>query len=63
MNFLEQWLNITPDGGSGVLEILYIGAAVAALSAVAFRRKLASLLRNARRSSTIAESYRAQEQG
>ena len=63
MNFLEQWLNISPDGGNGFLEVLYAGAAVAALSAVAFRGRLAQMLRNARASSTVAGKYHAQERG
>jgi hypothetical protein len=40
MDFLEQWFHISPDGGNGLLEMLYIGAAIAVLSALAFRGRL-----------------------
>ena len=46
MDFIEQWFGISPDGGDGSLEVLWIGAIVVVALAIAFRRHiLAGLLR------------------
>ena len=26
MDFIERWFHISPDGGNGTLEVLYVGA-------------------------------------
>jgi hypothetical protein len=31
MDFIEQWFGVSPDGGDGSLEVLYIVTAVASL--------------------------------
>jgi hypothetical protein len=45
VQFFERWFAISPDGGSGLLELAYVATAVAVLAAVAARRPLASLVR------------------
>lgn len=40
MDFIEQWFGISPDGGDGSLEMLWIGAIVVAVLAVAFRKRI-----------------------
>jgi hypothetical protein len=42
MDFIEQWFGISPDGGDGSLEVLWVIAIVAAGSAVFFRRRIIS---------------------
>lgn len=44
MDFIEAWFGISPDGGDGSLEALWIGGIVVAVVAVAFRRRIASWL-------------------
>jgi hypothetical protein len=40
MDFIEQWFHVSPDGGSGALELLYLAAALAVvLSALRLRRR------------------------
>ena len=45
VDFFERWFPVSPDGGSGVLELVYVASAVAVLVAVAARRPLASAVR------------------
>lgn len=45
MDVLERVFHVSPDGGSGALEALYLVAAVAVLAAIAFRRQIARSLR------------------
>lgn len=45
MELFERWFAVSPDGGSGLLELAYVAIAVAALVAVAARRPLASFVR------------------
>ena len=45
MQFFERWFAVSPDGGSGLLELAYVATAVAVLLAVAARRPLASAAR------------------
>jgi len=40
MDFIEQWFGISPDGGDGSLEVLWLVAIVAAGSALIFRRRI-----------------------
>ena len=51
MDFIEQWFGVSPDGGDGSLEALWIAAIIVAILAIAFRRRLLGRLR-ARRAST-----------
>ena len=44
MDFFEQWFGISPDGGDGSLEALWIAAIVVAVTAVAFRRPISRWL-------------------
>ncbi|MFZ1016500.1 MAG: hypothetical protein WAN39_01365 [Candidatus Cybelea sp.] len=43
MNFIETFLHVSPDGGSGTLEAAYLVAAAAVVAAILFRRNLAAL--------------------
>jgi len=38
MDFIEAWFGVSPDGGDGSLEVLWIAAIVIAVLIVAFRR-------------------------
>jgi len=38
MDFIETWFGVSPDGGDGSLEVLWIAAIVIAVLIVAFRR-------------------------
>ena len=40
MDFIEQWFGLSPDGGDGSLEVLWIVAIVVAVMAIAFRRRI-----------------------
>ena len=44
MDFIERWFGVSPDGGDGSLELLWIVAMVLGLVAIAFRRKIANWL-------------------
>jgi hypothetical protein len=44
MDFIEQWFGISPDGGDGSLEVLWIVGIVAVVVAVAFRRRIGAWL-------------------
>jgi hypothetical protein len=44
MDFIEQWFGVSPDGGDGSLELLWIVLVVFALIAIAFRRRISSWL-------------------
>jgi MYXO-CTERM domain-containing protein len=39
MDFIEQLFGISPDGGSGALEALWVVALVAVVGALAWRRR------------------------
>jgi hypothetical protein len=45
MDFIEQWLGVSPDGGDGSLELLYIAAIIVIALAVASRMRLRKLVR------------------
>ncbi len=44
MDFIERWLHISPDGGSGLVEVLWIAAIILAALALALRRSLYNIL-------------------
>ena len=44
MDFIETWFGVSPDGGDGSLEALWIGAIVVVVLAIAFRRRLVARL-------------------
>jgi hypothetical protein len=44
MDFFEKWFGISPDGGDGSLEALWIGVIVVAVTAVALRRRVVTWL-------------------
>ena len=45
MDFIETWLGISPDGGDGSLEALYLSAIVVVLVAIVFRARIRGLIR------------------
>jgi hypothetical protein len=45
MDFLERYLHITPDGGSGATEAIYIAVVVLMALALVLRRELTCLVR------------------
>jgi hypothetical protein len=45
MDFFERWFNISPDGGNGTAEALWITAIVAAIVAIVWHRQLRNLAR------------------
>ena len=49
MDFIEKWLGISPDGGDGSLEAIYLIALVAVIAVVVFRRPLRRWLGQLRR--------------
>jgi len=42
MTFIERLFNLSPDGGSGSLEALYVVVAAVVLGAVVVRRRIAA---------------------
>jgi hypothetical protein len=40
MNFIEQWFGISPDGGDGSLEAVWIGTIAVVALAIAFRKRI-----------------------
>ena len=38
MDFIEHWFGLSPDGGDGTLELLYIGTGLSILVLFACRR-------------------------
>ena len=44
MDFIEQWFGVSPDGGDGSLEVLWIVGIAMALVVVVFRRRIAGWL-------------------
>jgi hypothetical protein len=45
MDFIERWFGISPDGGDGSLEALYLLAIVVVLAAIVFRVRIYGLIR------------------
>jgi hypothetical protein len=44
VDFIEKLFGIAPDGGDGSLEVLWLGAAVIAIVAFAFRKRISARL-------------------
>ena len=44
MDFIEQWFGVSPDGGDGSLEVLWIAAIVEAVAGVIFRKRITAWL-------------------
>jgi hypothetical protein len=44
MDFIEQWFGLSPDGGDGSLEVLWIVVIVVAVMAIVLRRQIAARL-------------------
>ena len=42
MDFIEKLFGVSPDGGDGSLETLWLAAIVIAVCALAFRRRIAA---------------------
>jgi len=45
MDFIEQWFGVSPDGGSGATELLYIIVLALILVLLLARRRIAPLSR------------------
>lgn len=45
MDFFEQWFGISPDGGTGSLELLYLAVIVAIILIVVFRKQIMAMIR------------------
>ena len=39
MDFIERWFHISPDGGNGSLEFLYVAILILAITLMAIKRK------------------------
>jgi hypothetical protein len=44
MDFIERWFGISPDGGDGSLEVVFVLALVSVVLIFLFRRRLRGLL-------------------
>jgi hypothetical protein len=44
MDFFETWFGLSPDGGDGSTEMLWLGAIIVAVVAIAFRRRIMAAL-------------------
>ena len=44
MDFIERWFHVSPDGGNGSLEMLYIVAILAVIAMVLCRRRLGNVV-------------------
>ena len=45
MDFIERWLGVSPDGGDGSLEVLYLLVVAAIAAAIVYREPLLRALR------------------
>ncbi len=48
MDFIEQWFGLSPDGGTGSLEMLYLAVIVAIILMIVFRSRLLDMLGRSR---------------
>ena len=46
MDFIETWFGISPDGGDGSTELLWLAAIVVAVTAIFFRRRIRAWLQH-----------------
>lgn len=44
MDFFETWFGLSPDGGDGSTEMLWLGAILVAVIAIVFRRRIIAAL-------------------
>ncbi|HXT38361.1 MAG TPA: hypothetical protein VN837_22515 [Chloroflexota bacterium] len=44
MDFIERWFHVSPDGGNGSLEVLYVVAILAVIAMVLCRRHLGNVV-------------------
>ena len=56
MDFIEQWFQIAPDAGSGVLEAIYLVTAAAVVTVLVLSRRMLS--RITRRRADKSASHR-----
>ena len=52
MDFIERWFGVSPDGGDGSLELLYVIVIAAIAAAIVYREPLLRVLRRHRKHST-----------
>lgn len=45
MDFIERWIGVSPDGGNGSLEVIYLLVIVIALAGIALRGRIHRLVR------------------
>ena len=45
MDFIERWFGISPDGGDGSLEALYLFVLLVVVAAIIFRARIHGLIR------------------
>jgi len=48
MDFIERWFGISPDGGDGSLEALYLVVLLVVVAVIVFRRRIHGLIRRHR---------------
>jgi LPXTG-motif cell wall-anchored protein len=44
VDFFETWFGLSPDGGDGSTEMLWLGAIIVAVIAIVFRRRIMAAL-------------------
>jgi hypothetical protein len=45
MDYFEHWFGVAPDGGSGLLELVYVGLGVTVVTALLRRRSIVAFVR------------------
>ena len=45
MDFIERWLHLSPDNGSGTTEALFLVVAAALILAVVYRRRIIAFVK------------------
>jgi hypothetical protein len=45
MDFIERWFGLSPDGGDGSLEALYLLVLVVVVAGIIFRARIGGLIR------------------